>query len=207
MTPRLLETMRAEGGRVALLERHLARLGASAAALGYPARLGAVREHVEAAVRAERGVRGVRLTVGPEGDAELETWALDDRPFRLAAVDPEPLPEAGTVLCVHKTTARDHYRARYERARARGADEAVLVNEAGEVMEGTRTNVWVEIGGRLWTPPLAAGGLPGVMRAHVLTTDPRAGERPLAPEDLFAADAVYLSNALRGWMPVRLIGP
>lgn len=199
--------MRAEGGQIALLGRHLARLGASAAAFGYPVHLGAVCEHVEAAVRAERGVRGVRLTVGPEGDAGVETWVLDHRPFRLVVVDPEPLPEAGTPLCVHKTTAREHYHARYERARAHGADEAVLVNEAGEVTEGTRTNVWAEIDGRLWTPPLAAGGLPGVMRAHVLATDPRAGERPLTPEDLFAADAVYLSNALRGWMPVRLVGP
>lgn len=205
--PRLLETMRAEGGRIALLDRHLVRLGVSAEAFGYPVRLGDVRDRVEAAVPEAGSPVGVRLTVGPEGDVEIRTWALDDRPFRLAVLDPEPFPEAGSALCVHKTTAREHYERRRRRSLALGADEAVLVNPRGEVVEGTRTTVWAEVDGRLWTPPLAAGGLPGVMRAHVLATDPRAGERPLAPEDLNAAAAVYLSNALRSWMPVRLVGP
>ena len=100
---------------------------------------------------------------------------------------------------------RSHYDARAERARRHGADEAILTNDRGEVVEGTFTTVWAEIDGRLWTPPLDAGGLAGVMRAHVLATDPRAGERMLTPDDLRAADALFLSNALRGWMPVRLV--
>ena len=135
----------------------------------------------------------------------MEAWPLDGDPLRTAWIDPELLGEAGGPLCTHKTTARDHYRARAERARQRGADEAVLVNAAGEVTEGTRTNVWAETAGRLWTPPLASGGLAGVMRAHVLATDARAGERVLTAADLQAADALYLSNALRVWMPVRLV--
>ncbi|MGB3543167.1 aminotransferase class IV, partial [Rubrivirga sp.] len=120
-------------------------------------------------------------------------------------VDREPVLEAGSWRCTCKTTDRSHYRARYERALEVGADEAVLVNERGEVTEGTRTNVWVEVEGRLWTPPLQAGGLGGVYRADVLESDPRAGERTLTPADLEAADAVYLSNALRGWMPVSAL--
>lgn len=203
MSVRLLETMRAEGGRVALLGRHLARLGASAAALGLEADLGAARRAVEAAVG--EGAEGVRLTLGEAG-LDVATWPLVEAPFRTAWVDPEPLLEAGTWRCAHKTTDRAHYAARFDRARALGADEAVLVNDRGEVTEGTRTNVWAEIDGRLWTPPLEAGGLGGVFRAHVLATDPRAGERTLAPADLVEADGLFVSNALRGWMPVRLVG-
>ncbi len=202
--PRLLETMRAEDGRVALLGRHLARLAASAEAFGYPLDAGAVRRRVEA--DAAPGVRGVRLTVGEGGDIELETWPLGAAPFRTAWIDPEPFAAAGTWRTAHKTTARDAYRARHDRAVAHGADEAILVNAHGEVTEGTRTNVWAEIDGRLWTPPLAAGGLGGVMRAHVLATRPEAGERALNPDDLRVADAVFLSNALRGWMRVELVG-
>ncbi len=205
MTPRLLETMRADGGRVALLDRHLARLAAAAAALGYGLDADAVRQRVERAA-AGAGARGVRLTVGVGGDAEVGTWAVADEPMRSAWVDPEPLAEAGTPLCVYKTTDRDHYRRRWDRARGHGADEAILVNAQGLVTEGTRTNVWAEVDGRLWTPPLAAGGLPGVYRAHVLATTPEAGERLLTPADLRRARAVFLSNALRGWMPVRLVG-
>lgn len=200
---RLLETMRAEDGRIALFDRHLARLAASAEALGIAVDPDAVRQRVAAALG--EGIEGVRLTVGPDGVA-VETWTLEAAPFQTAWIDPEPLAEAGTWRCVHKTTARDHYRRRHDRARARGADEAVLLNARGEVVEGTRTTVWAERDGRLWTPPLAAGGLAGVMRAHVLATRPEAGERALRPVDLQTADAVYLSNALRGWMPVRLVG-
>ncbi|WP_218830557.1 aminotransferase class IV [Rubrivirga marina] len=202
--PRLLETMRAEGGRIALLDRHLARLGASAVTLGYRADLDAVRERVEAEA-AGGGVRGVRLTLGEEGDVRVESWPLADAPFRTAWIDPEPFGDAGTWRTAHKTTERAAYRARHDRAVARAADEAVLINGRGEVTEGTRTNVWAEIDGRLWTPPLDAGGLGGVMRAHVLDTRAEAGERRLTPGDLRAADAVFLSNALRGWMPVALV--
>ncbi|MDT7857719.1 aminotransferase class IV [Rubrivirga sp. S365] len=208
--PRLTETMRAEGGAVALLDLHLARLARSADALGYALDADAVRRAVEhAAVWAGRGggeaAQIVRLTLGRGGDAEVETRPLDGRPLRLAWIDPEPLAEAGTALCQHKTTARAHYRARFDRALARGADEAVLVNAAGLVTEGTRTTVWAERGGRLLTPPLAAGGLAGVFRAHVLATDPRAAEADLTPDDLRNADRVLLTNAARGWMPVRLL--
>ena len=201
--PRLIETMRADSGRIARLDRHLARLATSADALGYRLDAQAVREFVARAATGP-GAWGVRLTLGRAGDVEIETWPLE-APMRTAWIDPEPLVEAGTALCLHKTTDRAHYRRRWDRARALGADEAVLVNARGEITEGTRTNVWAEIDGRLWTPPLAAGGLAGVERGHLLDTRPDTGEAALTPDDLRRADALFLSNALRGWMPVRLV--
>ncbi len=203
---RLLETMRADRGRIALLDRHLGRLATSAARLGYPVDPASVRARLADALDGTSGVLGVRLTLGARGDVEIVASPLTSPPFRMAALDLEPLPEAGGPLCIHKTTRRDHYRQRHERAAQRGADEAILVNDRGEVTEGTRTNVWVERDGRLWTPPLASGGLAGVMRAHVLATRPDAGEAVVAPDDLAAAEAVYLSNALRGWMRVEVVG-
>ena len=206
---RLIETMRAEGGAVALLGLHLARLAASADALDFALDPDAARRAVERAV--ERGGGGgahvVRLTLGRGGDVAVETRPLDAAPFQTAWVDPEPFAEAGTWRTAHKTTARAAYRARADRARALGADEAVLVNLRGFVSEGTRTTVWAERGGRLLTPPLSAGGLGGVFRAHVLATDARAAEADLTPDDLRAADRVLLTNAVRGWMPVRLAAP
>lgn len=201
--PRLLETMRAESGRIALLDRHLARLAASAETLGYPVDEDAIRQHLAEAVG--EGVEGVRLTLGATGTFSVDTWPLADEPFRTAWIDPVPLSEAGTWRCTLKTTARDHYRQRAERARQRGADEAILTNARGEVVEGTRTSVWIERDGRLWTPPLSAGGLAGVMRAHILSTRAEAGERVLSAIDVQTADAVFLSNALRGWMAVGLV--
>ncbi len=196
--------MRADGGRVALLDRHLARLAASADMLGYAYADGTVRQQVERADVGD-GAWGVRLTLGPAGDIDLRTWPLSHEPMRTAWVDPEPFAEAGGPLCVHKTTDRGHYRRRYDRALALGADEAILVNGRGEVSEGTRTTVWARLDGRWLTPPLASGGLAGVMRGHLLDAQPDHAVAVLTPGDLRQSDALALSNALRGWMPVRLL--
>lgn len=196
--------MRAEGGQVALLGRHLARLGRSAAHFGYPLLDEATRRRVTEAVADRDDTLGVRLTLGPGGEVEVVTWALVEGALQTVAVHPDPLAEAGGALCVNKTTRRGHYQRRAAWAQTHGVDEALLVNERGEVTEGTRTNVWVERDGRLWTPPLSSGGLPGVMREHLLATLPEAGQAVLSSGDLRTADALYLSNALRGWMPVIL---
>lgn len=197
----LIETMRAEGGRIDLLADHLARLSRSAAAWRYPldpADLG--RQLRETAERVGEG--RVRVVLGPDGIATVTTGPLPAEPFRTAAVYPEPLAEAGTWRCTHKTTARAHYGRALEWARDVGVDEPLLLNPRGEIMEGARTNVFLRTGGALWTPPPAAGGLPGVMRAALLREG--AAERPITPEDLRAADALLLANALRGLMPVEL---
>lgn len=203
---RLLETMRAERGQIALLDRHMARLAASADALGFAVDPEAIRRQVERAEMGE-GPCGVRLTVGSGGDADVHVSPLPERPLRTVWIDPEPFAEAGSLLCIHKTTDRDPYRRRYDRALALGADEALLVNLEGEITEGTRTSVWARIGGRWLTPPLSAGGLAGVFRAHLLDTRPDCGVGDLSPDALRQSEALAVSNALRGWMPVRLANP
>ena len=202
---RLLETLRAEDGRIARLDRHLARLAASAERLGWGLDVAAVGRHLEAV--AGEGVWRVRLTVGDRGDVQVEAAPLDAAPMRTAWIDPEPFAEAGSLRCVLKTTDREHYRTRWERAQGWGADEAILVNARGEITEGTRTTVWARLDGRWCTPPLSAGGLAGVERAHHLATRPDCLIAPLTPGALRQADAVALTNALRGWMPVRLVDP
>lgn len=201
----LLETMRVEDGRIAHRVRHRARLADSARAWGLSVDADALFEHIaEAAARADPGVWCARLVVPPAGSHELALSPLASPPFATVWLDPEPLAEAGTWRCTRKTTARAHYDRAIARAVARGADEPLLVNARGEVMEGARTNVWLREGDRWVTPPLASGGLSGVERAAWLE-EPGAEEGVVTPERLAAADALWLSNALRGRMRVRLV--
>lgn len=207
---RLLETMRLDQGRVALLRRHLDRLEASAAALGF-ARDG-LRRRVQAAVRARAdalgaGVYRLRVLVSPEGATETTVEPLVAAPLRAVALWPEPFTEAGSLRCRHKTTDRAHYEIPYAWARAAGADEALLADAEGYLIEGTRTSLWLRLGDRLCTPPLAAGGLPGVARAHLLATRPDTEERPLHRDDLARAESVYASNALHGLRRVGCVLP
>jgi branched-subunit amino acid aminotransferase/4-amino-4-deoxychorismate lyase len=109
------------------------------------------------------------------------------------------------AFAFHKTTRR----ARYERARTSVApevDEVLLVNEHGELTEGTRTNLFVDLGGGWLTPPREAGLLAGVFRERLLR-DGKAVEATLYPRDLERAHAIRLGNALRGWIAVERPAP
>src|SRR5580658_405186 len=95
---------------------------------------------------------------------------------------------------------------RYERAREQGLDEVVLLNERGEVSECTSANLFAVHGGRVATPPLSSGCLPGVTRAVLLEELRVPGltveERVLLPEDLESADEVFLASTTRELLPV-----
>jgi para-aminobenzoate synthetase/4-amino-4-deoxychorismate lyase len=107
--------------------------------------------------------------------------------------------DAGDVLLRHKTTARESYDAAWRAAEAQGAFDMLFCNTRGELTEGARSNVFLKLRGRWYTPPLDAGLLPGVMRT-VLLADPQwnASEMRLTLEDLRAAEQVVVCNALRG---------
>jgi branched-chain amino acid aminotransferase len=91
-------------------------------------------------------------------------------------------------------------------ARLAGADDALMLNERGEVTEATTANVYVVRDGRLATPPLEAGILKGTTRTRVLALAAAHGlpaaEHPLAPDDVRKADEVFVSSSVRGILPV-----
>ena len=109
----------------------------------------------------------------------------------------------------HKTTRRQFYDREMERQKAlTQCDEVVFLNKKGELTEGTRTNLFIEIDGRLFTPALTCGLLPGTLREELLDL-PRAAasEAILTPQDLMSADRVYLGNSVRGLVRAELIQP
>jgi para-aminobenzoate synthetase/4-amino-4-deoxychorismate lyase len=83
----------------------------------------------------------------------------------------------------------------------------LFFDAAGHLVEGGRSNVFVRLVGRWFTPPLADGALPGVMRGVVLD-DPAwaACERSLTLDDVLRADALMVCNALRGPLAATLAG-
>lgn len=92
-------------------------------------------------------------------------------------------------------------------ADAKGADEALLLNVEGRVVEGTTSNLFWVNGGKVCTPPLAAGILPGVTRLTVLeicrTLDIRTKEIAPRPRELFAAQGIFL--AMSSWGIVEAV--
>jgi branched-chain amino acid aminotransferase len=94
-------------------------------------------------------------------------------------------------------------------ARRHGADEALLLDTAGHVSEGSTSNVFIVQGGAVLTPPTSCGALPGITRAVVLELLAERGvpvlERPIPARELAAADEVFLTSSLRGIAPIAAI--
>ncbi len=206
----LIETMRCEQGRILLLELHLERLRRSAAYFGFVLEEGRLRAQLEQVQQAldPAKVWRLRLTLEASGRTHLTTAELTpepDRPWRLCVAQERLDPS--DALRYHKTTRRAHYEAAYLQARAAGFDEVLFLNTRDEVCEGSRTNLFVQIDGRLYTPPVSCGLLPGVYRQYVLRTRPDVEERVLTLADLRRAEALYVCNAVRGWRPAVLAVP
>jgi branched-chain amino acid aminotransferase len=96
-----------------------------------------------------------------------------------------------------------------EEAQSRGFDEVVLLNERGEVSECTSANIFASSGNQVWTPPLSSGCLPGITRELLLGEVTAPGisvtEKTLRPEDLEAADEVFITSTTRDLLPVIAI--
>jgi 4-amino-4-deoxychorismate lyase len=108
-------------------------------------------------------------------------------------------------LLRHKTTHRPWYDdVTNWLASHPGVFDAILANERGELCEGSRTNLYLLLGGKWFTPPVSCGCLPGVQRAALLD-EGLVEERLLYEDDLSRARGIRLSNALRGWMSVTLV--
>jgi branched-chain amino acid aminotransferase len=98
-----------------------------------------------------------------------------------------------------------------ERAHAQGFDDALLLNERGELAECTSANVFVVRGGGVLTPPLSSGCLPGVTREVLFEIASSAGiqlqEQTLTPDDLSQADEVFISSSTREVAAVTSVSP
>jgi branched-chain amino acid aminotransferase len=91
-------------------------------------------------------------------------------------------------------------------ARARGAEDALLLDTEGHLSEGSSSNVFLVLGTTLTTPPLSCGALPGITRAAVLEIARgmamRVAERPIPRRELRGAHELFLTSSLRGIAPV-----
>ncbi|KVL51122.1 chorismate-binding protein [Burkholderia territorii] len=188
------------------LERHLARLRRSADAFGFRLDADALRREIDARCAALDGDGPYRMKLALAKDGAVDITAAPLKPLpagpvgvMLASAHGFAPTRTDDALLVHKTTRRAEYDRAWQAAEALGGFDMLFVNERGEVTEGGRSNLFVKLDGRWVTPPLSSGVLPGVMRG-VLLDDRTFGaeERIVTLDDLARADALLLTNALRG---------
>jgi para-aminobenzoate synthetase/4-amino-4-deoxychorismate lyase len=197
----LIETLRFDPDEgLPDLERHVARLKASAQELGFTIDRHALRNDVHAATFRRTVESRVRIRVSRGGAVAIEVMAMPARLHGEASVALRPLPvDPSDVRLRHKTSERGFYR---EARAAAGRFEVLFLHPSGQITEGSFTSLFVpDRDGRLRTPPLALGLLPGVLRARLID-EGQAYEDEVREADL--ARGFFLGNALRGLIPSRL---
>ena len=190
----LIETMRVEQGRILHPEQHLARITQAAAELGVELDAASLQSQLTSDVSDDGSPQKARLTCTVSGETDLTISPLPATPEPMTfRVDTEPTSSTHPELR-YKTTRRNIY----AQARNRHPDvqETLLMNERGECMEFCIGNLVIEINGERWTPSPESGFLSGTARARLLEAGVQ--EKVLRIEDLEAADAIYLTNAVRG---------
>lgn len=180
------------------LDAHLARMKESAEALGFSFDRHAARNELQAATFRLREPSRVRLLASRLGNFAIEVRPLDApaEPVEVAIAS-LPVPPQDFRLR-HKTTARAFYD---EARRASGCFEVLFTDADGFLTEGSFTSLFVERDGKLLTPPLSRGLLPGVLRAELIQ-QARAIEADLTPRDL--PQEFLVGNSARGLLRARL---
>jgi branched-chain amino acid aminotransferase len=214
----VFETLRVTRGTPFALRRHLERLARSAAGLRLPCPpADDVRAALDRVIAANAIVEGrIRVTV-TGGPGALGSDRADVEPTVIVAggpmprwpaaadvaVAPWPRNERGALVGL-KTVSYGENVVALAHARDRGANEAIFANLAGLLCEGTGTNVFVAVGGRLVTPPLSAGCLAGVTRELVLELVD-AGEDDIPMDALASAPEAFLTSSTRDVQPIRSV--
>ncbi|MEP0338069.1 MAG: aminotransferase class IV [Alphaproteobacteria bacterium] len=219
----IFESLRVRDGAPEFAAEHLARLSQASTVTGIPlpftqdqaldrmARLTDANKMTDAALR-------LTVSRGAAARGVAAPKAEDCRPTVVISVHPLPPTRGAVAGLITATVTRRNEHSPFSRvkatpyldsiialeeARAAGAQDAVLLNTAGRVASACYANLFAVIDGRLVTPPLADGPLPGVTRGRVLAALGGA-EESLAPEDLARATEIFLTNSF-GVRPVGVL--
>ena len=182
---------------------HKNRMKKAAKALGYPFDE-ALYDSTLKAVEAQKTAQHVRLTLDPDGVFDLTMQNYTElRDLKIALSEHRLSKQVQDSR--HKISRRSFYDGERERLNALlGADEVIFLNEDNKICEGSFTSIFIEKDGKLLTPKLSEGILPGILRASLLKTG-QAEEADIFEIDILTADVIYIGNSLRGLMTASLV--
>jgi para-aminobenzoate synthetase/4-amino-4-deoxychorismate lyase len=192
----LIESLRLEKGFYTLLDRHVARLAASAEYFGFICSQEKIRQALLNHAIQTVGLCKVRLTLTGDGSFDISSEPLLKNHGKLRVAVSHITVDSHDSMRYHKTTCRELLDS--ARSSRSDCDEVLLLNEHGQLAEGSYHSLVVKLDDQLVTPPLACGLLPGALRGELLELG-KITEQILYPDDLERADGLWLINSVRGW--------
>jgi para-aminobenzoate synthetase / 4-amino-4-deoxychorismate lyase len=206
---RLIETIRWESSAgYRHLNLHLDRMERSAQYFGFEFN----RDDVENSLRIKEAElynnfqkARVRLLVDESCKAEVEYRELETPGNPVRIFLSQTRTNSNDRFLYHKTTNRNLYDEELRNARANGYFDVIFRNERDEITEGAISNIFVEKNGKLYTPPLDCGLLPGTYRRYILeSVEWDVREQVLTVDDVRNADRIFITNAIQGMLEVSI---
>ncbi|HXA79961.1 MAG TPA: aminotransferase class IV [Opitutaceae bacterium] len=210
----LFETIKVLNGRPVFFSDHFERLRRSAGELSLPftATADELRTRCEQCVSANGlGEGSLKIVVFQDMDGPGELIATREKSYlpehyeRGFALKTFPAGQREGKLFGLKTVNYLGNLQAKQAAVAAGCDEALFIDSAGQILEGSTSNVFVVKGGEVLTPPLDGRILPGIARSRVLQLLKNGRECAVPSQSLSDADEVFVTNALLGVMPVSAV--
>ncbi len=187
----ILETVKIENGKALFFQEHLERMEKTALFYNYPFDKKQIKLDL-----AQDGM--VRILLNKNGRFDIQYRPLTDITSNRITVS-QTSTHSKDIFLQHKTDFRPYYQVDYTHI----FDE-IFFNEKGELTEGSRSNVLIQQGGKLYTPPLECGLLSGIYRQKMLD-EGACEEKILYLDDVLQAEKIYCVNSVRGIHEVKLI--
>ena len=179
-------------------EEHIDRLRNAGRYFAYPFNPENLLQRIDAECQACHVEKDYRLRISISKSGDIDLCCQELTPFRPAFCQAQLcLQERSlqTPFTYFKTTYRPHLTV--------AKQEKIYHNENGELLETSIGNLVLQIAGKLYTPPINLGILPGIYRQHLLEKG-KVEEKVLTLEELARAEAIYGCNAVRGLYKLSL---
>lgn len=184
----IIETIKVENGKLLFEKEHFKRMEKSAGHFGIKFTYPEIKPEKDGILRIELG----------------ETISIEYKeliPHKTDKITISPIIiNSHNDFMYHKTTYRPWFYDSYQKIAKGEVFDEIFFNEKGELTEGSRSNIVLEIKGKLYTPPVSCGLLNGIYRQQMKNIT----EQILYKSDLEKADKIYCVNSVRGMVEVHL---
>lgn len=185
----LIETMKVENLKPLYFQEHIKRMKKSAKLLGFK-----FNKKIQELKPKYDGIFKIELY-------KNEEYKVSYRPLNVSKTNKiaisDIIIDSENILAQHKTNSRPQFEKSFEQIKAGEIYDEIFFNEKGELTEGARSNILIELGGKLYTPPTSCGLLGGILREKMLK-EKKCFEKILYKEDLEKAENIYAINSVRG---------
>ena len=198
---KLVETILVKDGKLIYEKEHFERMGNSAKELGFKFIKDAKMHRCIEAKKINNGI--LRILLNKNGILKTQELTLESIKTNKITLSKSPVNSKETLL-YHKTTYRPWYEKSMEKIKNGEIFDEIFFNQKGELTEGARSNIILQIGGECFTPPVNCGLLNGILRQKMLDEN-KIKEKILYLEDLEKAEKIFCINSVRGIIEVNLL--